>query len=338
MRKYLPLIALLALFVACKPEQKPEPQPEQKPEEKPEPIPEGARGVLSIDVLRPGGDPLTGEFRITGYESLPESKIAYSGNRATVSFQAAEGVSLPATELTLSVTGDILLFPGTDKISVPAIAAGENRDLSFQVHVGEDIRNWQFEEKKTVGERTLTGRRILDNRNYPSYDFELEGASVLSWYVNNTAYRLSGTVAITFREGYSEGYDTETHDYAGFESIPLPKDGSTTVEAWLDAHKESTEMETTLNYSFHVSAWAMWNVIIQLYVEPETQSLLAVRLDGNGNPTDEKVVLASVTRNQFECSYGIEELPYPLADGEYVWDGGLEGGAGNAGGEMVDFN
>ena len=316
MKRYLSLIALVVVFASCKRE----PQPE--------PTPEGAKGVINIEVLRPNGDPMTGAFQISGYESLPGSSVAYSGNNAAVSFQAKEGVSLSSTDLSITVSGENILNPKTESINVPSLPAGQEKELSFKVYVGENINDWRCEEQTTIGSRVIVKRYLLSNSDYATYDYTLD--NVHSWYVNNTAYKLTGSCVIAGMIGFNEGYDVEIHDYAGFEGM--------TAKEWLEDRKGASLEDLSINYTFSVSAWAMWTVVIQTYSTPKTQTLLAVKLDEKGNPTDEKVVLASVTHDQADFSYGCEELPYPKADGQYEEGKGLEGGPNNAGGDLVEVN
>ena len=316
MKRYFFLIALVVVCASC------------KREKQPEPTPEGAKGVINIEVLRPNGDPITGAFQISGYESLPGSSVAYSGNNAAVSFRADKGVSLSSTDLSITVSGENILNPKTESINVPSLPAGQEKDLSFKVYVGENSKEWRCEEQTTKGARVVVKRSLLSNSNYATYDYLL--GDVSSWYVNNTAYMLTGRVSMDFKEGFSEGYDVELHDYAGFEGMA--------AGAWLEDKKAASLSDYTLNYTFRVSAWAMWNVVVMTYSTPKTQTLLAVKLDEKGNPTGEKVVLASVTNDEADYSYGCEELPYPKADGQYVEGKGLEGGPENAGGDIVEVH
>ena len=314
--KYISLfIASVALLASCKPEQ-------------PEPAPEGAKGTVEIEILTPSDAPLTGTFQITGYESLPGSSVAYSGNKAAISFQADKGVSLSSTDLSITVSGEKILKPKTESINVPSLPAGQEKALSFKIHVGENMRDWRCEEQTVKGTRVLIKRSLLSNSDYETYDHMLE--NVPFWYINNTAYMLNGRVSMDFKEGFSEGYDCELHDYAGFEEMA--------AGAWLEDKKAASLSDYTLNYTFHVSAWALWNVTVCTYYTPTTQTLLAVKLDEKGNPTDEKVVLASVTRDEHEYSYGCLELPYPEAGGQYKEGNGLEGGPDDVGGTWIEVD
>jgi len=335
MKKIFSLIALAGVIAACTPEQI---QTAFKLA--------GAKGAIDVEVVKLNGDPIEGQFQIAGFDALPGSSIAYSGNKAVITFQAAEGASVALTDLTLTATGENILFPVSGKVTVPALVPGQEAKLACRIRVGETVGEWYFGEEGEAGETELVQSGLLANPHYTTFAYSHAG--IESWYVNNSEFMLSGVVEVPYKEGYTAGYDVEFHDYAGFEtvyvdyiwglSVPMA------VKDWVEAMSAEDLEEGTAKINFKVSAWAMWNIYDEIYRTPIKARLVAIPLvkdeDGELVPSEneaDKKVVASVSYDKFETEAGLIELPYPEAAGHYVKGQGHENGATNAGGG-ISFN
>ena len=333
MKKFFSLIALAGVIAACTPEQI---ETAFKLE--------GAKGTIAVEVVKLDGSAISGSFQISGYQSLPNSNVTYAANKALITFYAPESDAIAEQVLTLTASGDEIITPVSTTVTVPYLLAGQVAALSGRIRVGESVDGWYFMFDEETGEKTET-IGFLANPHYATYAYT--HGDVNSWYVNNSENMLKGTVPVTYQEGYSAGRDVVFPDYAGFETVYPAGSESVVVKDWVENAKAGDLKETTVNYEFQVSAWAMWNVVVRKIVTPATQSILAVKLNEDGTaPLDEKgkplasaevYKVASVTADKYECSYGVEELPYPNAAGHYVEGHGHANGGDNAGGG-ISFN
>lgn len=332
MKKFFSLIALAGVLAACTPEQI---QTAFKLD--------GAKGVIAVEVVKLDGAPISGQFQIAGYQSLPNSSITYEGNKALIAFYAAESTAISEQVLTLTATGDQIITPVSTTVTVPDLIAGQVVALSGRIRVGESVDGWYFMYDEEAG---MKSEKVgfLANPHYATYAYT--HGDVDSWYVNNSENMLMGTVPITYKEGYSAGRDVVFPDYSGFETVYPGGTETVVVKDWVENAKAGNLQEITVNYEFMVSAWAMWNVVVRQIVTPVVQSILAVKLneDGTAPVADGKPLasatvytVASVTADKYECSFGAEELPYPDAAGHYVPGNGAAHGGENAGGG-ISFN
>ena len=329
MKKFFSLIALAGVIAACTPEQI---QTAFKLA--------GAKGTIEVEVVKLNGDPIEGQFSIAGFESLPGSNIAYSGNKATITFQAGESTAIAQQQLTLTATGEQILKPVSTAVTVPDLLAGQVAVLSARIRVGETLQGWYFSEEDESGKKE-TKIGFLTNDNYPTYAYTHD--DVTSWYVNNSEYMLEGVAEIPYKDGFSAGRDVVRHDYAGWEAVYIDYlfglSVEMTVDDWIEAMMEEDVEEGVIEYPFQVSAWGMWNIIVYQSTTPITSKLIATKLDEEGELTDETVLLASVTYDAYEFDGGFYELPYPEAAGHYQKGHGHDahGTAANAGGG-ISFN
>ena len=333
MKKFFSLIALAGVIAACTPEQI---QTAFKLA--------GAKGTIEVEVVKLNGDPIEGQFSIAGYESLPGSNIAYSGNKATITFQAGESTPIAQQQLTLTASGEQILKPVSTTVTVPDLLAGQTAMLSCKIRAGESLEGWYFYEDITEGDAIVkTG--LLENANYAKYS--ATHYDIPFWYVNNSEYILDGVVEIPYKYGNSAAYDIVRKDYAGFEEIYLDiflgLSEKIAVSEWLDmyldSYGEADIEEDVFEAPFQVSAWAMWNVYVDQATIPYDVKLMAVKLDENGKETDEKIELASFKVDFYDYDAGMIELAYPDAAGHYVKGHGHDahGTAANAGGG-ISFN
>ena len=329
MKKLFSLIALAGVIAACTPEQI---ETAFKLA--------GAKGTIEVEVVKLDGTPYQGQFQITGYDALPGNSISYAGNKATISFQASESAAIALADLTLTATGENILYPETGKVTVPSLLAGQEVKLTCRIRVGQSVGDWYVsEEFEEAGEPQLLQRALLANSHYATYAYShAANEGIDSWYVNNSEFMLTGKTKIPYKTGYSAGYDVEIHDYAGVEvvyvdylwglAVPV------VVKDWVEEMSEPAVKEGEEDYEFSVSAWAMWNVFSEIYSTPVTASLVATKLDADLEQTDESIVLASLKYDYFQTIGGVVELPYPEAAGHYVEGHGHANGANNAGGGM----
>ena len=333
MKKFFSLIALAGVIAACTPEQI---QTAFKLA--------GAKGTIEVEVVKLSGDPIEGQFSIAGFESLPGSSIAYSGNKATITFQAGESTPIAQQQLTLTATGEQILKPVSTTVTVPDLLAGQTAMLSCKIRAGESLEGWYFYEDPVEGD-AIVKSGYLQNANYEKYS--ATHYDIPFWYVNNSEYILDGVAEIPYKIGNSAAYDIVKTDYAGFEEIYIESlfglSEKLTVSEWLDYYLESYGEadieEDVFEAPFQVSAWAMWNVYVDQATIPYDVKLYAVKLDEQGKETDEKVVLASFKLDFYDNYAGMIELAYPDAAGHYVQGHGHDshGSAANAGGG-ISFN
>ena len=331
MKKFISLIAFAGVIAACTPEQI---ETAFKLE--------GAKGAIAVEVVKLDGSAISGQFEIEGFKSLPSSNVTYSGNKALITFAAGESEAIPEQVLTLTASGEQIITPVSTTVTVPALLAGQVAQLSGSIRVGESVDGWYFMFDEKAGEAS-ENIGLLANSHFTTYTYTHEG--VESWYVNNSENMLSGSVSIPVKEGYSAGTDVVFPDYAGFETV-YPGE-AVVVKDWVESVKAADLKETTVNYEFKVSAWAMWNVIVRQITTPVTRSIIAAKLNADGSaPVDaegkllasaEPFTVASVKAEKYECTYGVKELPYPGAAGHYEEGHGHAHGGENAGGG-ISFN
>lgn len=329
MKKFFSLIALAGVIAACTPEQI---ETAFKLA--------GAKGTIDVEVVKLNGDALEGTYKITGFEQLPGSSIAYNGNKATITFSAAESASINLTEISLTAEGEQIIKPVSTIVTVPTIYAGQVAKLSARIRVGETLQGWYFSEESEYGE-TESKIGFLANDHYATHAYT--HGDITSWYVNNSEFMLSGTAQVPYIDGFSAGYNVEQHDYAGWEAIYLDYifglSVETTVDEWVEAMCAEDLEEGVIDFPFQVSAWAMWNIIVYQDKTPITAKLTATKVDEEGELTDEVVLLASVTYDRYDFEGGLVELPYPGAAGHYEKGHGHDahGNGANAGGG-ISFN
>lgn len=315
MKKLFSLIALAGVIAACTPEQI---ETAFKLA--------GAKGTIEVEVVKLDGTPYEGQFQITGYDALPGNSISYAGNKATISFQAAESAAVTLADLTLTATGENILYPETGKVTVPSLLAGQEAKLSCRIRVGENADGWYVDiDEKTIS--TFVEDGFLANDAYPTYAYSHGG--IESWYVNNTENYLTGSVTVVDKYGFTEGYNFEFNNYVGFENSI----------ANFKAIFEPEDMETEeIKYDFKVSAWAMWNVVVEYLGYLREGALTATKIGEDGKLTKEVIDLAKCNYKFYLGSlYGAIEIPYPEATGHYVEGHGHAHGGDNAGGG-ISFN
>ena len=89
---------------------------------------------------------------------------------------------------------------------------------------------------------------------------------------------------------------------------------------------------------FIVSAWAMWNVVVEYLGYLREGALTATKIGEDGKLTKEVIDLAKCNYKFYLGSlYGAIEIPYPEATGHYVEGHGHAHGGDNAGGG-ISFN
>ena len=329
MKKFFSLIALAGVIAACTPEQI---ETAFKLA--------GAKGTIEVEVVKLNGEALEGQFQISGYDALPNSSIAYAGNKATITFSAAESTPINLTDLTLTASGEQIVKPVSTTVTVPALLAGQVAKLNARIRVGETLQGWYFGEESEYGE-TETKIGFLANDHYATHAYT--HGDITSWYVNNSEFILEGSAKIPYIDGFSAGYNVEQHDYAGWEAVYVDYlfglSVEMTVDEWVEAMSEEDLEEGTLDFNFQVSAWAMWNVIVYQDKTPITAKLTATKLDEEGELTEESILLASVTYDRYSIDGGLVELPYPGAAGHYEKGHGHDahGNGANAGGG-ISFN
>ncbi len=315
MKKFFSLIALAGVIAACTPEQI---QTAFKLA--------GAKGAIDVEVVKLNGDPIEGQFSIAGYESLPNANISYAGNKATITFSAAESKEINLIDLTLTVSGDEIVRPESTKISVPSILAGQEAKLYALIRVGENVDDWYVHSStKTEEDKYEIGYLVNDAYEKMAYTHDIFDF----WYVNNTENLLTGVAKIDDIYGYSACTNLVVNNYAGFEN---------TVAGYVENMEEDMIDVEKVDYEFIVSAWAMWNVAVVNFYDLKHSKLLATRIGADGELTDEEILLASCDYKYYWLTiYGVEELPYPNATGHYVEGHGHAHGGDNAGGG-ISFN
>ena len=315
MKKFFSLIALAGVLAACTPEQI---QTAFKLD--------GAKGVIAVEVVKLDGAPISGQFQIAGYQSLPNSSITYEGNKALIAFYAAESTAISEQVLTLTATGEQIITPVSTTVTVPDLIAGQVVTLSGLIRVGENADGWYVDVVETKGEPSQS-EGFLANDSYSTYAYSHAGIS--SWYVNNSENYLTGSVQIPVEVGSEPCTNFTSTDYAGFENA---------IAQFKSSSEAGTLTSEVVNYDFVVSAWAMWNVYVQRSVCPVHAKLQATRLGADGERTDEVVTLAECDYVlHLETTYRAVELPYPEAAGHYVEGHGHANGGNNAGGG-ISFN
>ena len=332
MKKFFSLIALVGVIAACTPEQLSTAFKLA-----------GAAGEINVEVVKLNGDALEGQFSITGFESLPGAAISYSGNKAVTTFQAAESTPLTLTDLTLTATGENILYPESTKVTVPEILAGQQTKLVCKIRVGENMGDWYItsEDEEEDFEYEIG---YLVNSHYESVAYT--HSVFTQWYVNNSDLLLTGTVEVPYIYGYTAGHDFERHDYAGFEqfeyfeeyfiglgySIPM------TIDEWIEAMETEDIEEDTWEEEFTVSAWSYWNYVCIQEIYHHAARLYAIRVV-DGELTDEEVDLASCKYESYYPEWGQIEIPSPTMPGHAHYEAGHGHGHGgdNAGGG-ISFN
>ncbi|MBP5337361.1 MAG: hypothetical protein J6Y63_07640 [Bacteroidales bacterium] len=329
MKKFFSLIALVGVIAACTPEQLSTAFKLA-----------GAAGEINVEVVKLNGDALEGSFSITGFESLPGAAISYSGNKAVITFQAAESTPLSLTDLTLTASGENILFPESTKLTVPEILAGQQTKLACKIRVGENMGDWYI---------------TMDEEDY-DYDYEI-GYLVNShyenvaythdafdqWYVNNSDLLLTGTVEVPYVYGYTAGHDFVRHDYAGFEQFEQDFMSwfgmePSTIDEWIEAMSEDDLEEGVEEEEFTVSAWSYWNYVCIQEIYYVAARLYAIKVVDQ-ELTDEEVDLASCKYEFFYPMWGQIEIPSPTMPGHahYEFGHGHGHGGDNAGGG-ISFN
>lgn len=315
MKKFFSLIALAGVLAACTPEQI---QTAFKLD--------GAKGVIAVEVVKLDGAPISGQFQIAGYQSLPNSSITYEGNKALIAFYAAESTAISEQVLTLTATGEQIITPVSTTVTVPDLLAGQVVTLSGLIRVGENADGWYVDVAETKGEPSRIDG-FLANDSYPVYAYSHAG--ITSWYVNNSEYGLTGTARIPLVYGSEPCVNFTSTDYIGFENA---------IAQFKNSYEAGTLTSEVVNYDFVVSAWAMWNVHVLCSVCPVHAMLRATRLGADGELTDEVVTLAECDFvSHVETTAKVVELPYPEAAGHYAAGHGHANGADNAGGG-ISFN
>ena len=329
MKKLFSLIALAGVIAACTPEQVDTAFKLA-----------GAKGTIDVEVVKLNGDPVEGQIEISGFNALPNASIAVSGNTAKISFQADESQSIDKTDLTLTASGENIYRPESAPIAVPDILAGQSAQLSCKIRVGESIGEWYVEEITEYGDAKLTRSYVLDNANshYASHAYSHGGVN--SWFVNNSEFLLTGNVKVPYLSGYSAGYDVVFHDYAGFEVVYLDYFLGlympTIVKDWVEDMSEASVIEKEVEDEFTVSAYSMWNYVVELYTTPIKASLVATKLDADYDLTEETIELATVSYDRYRTLYYPVEIPIPGAEAHYHAGHGHDahGSMPNAGGGL----
>lgn len=324
MKKFFSLIALVGIIAACTPEQI---QTAFKLA--------GASGKITVEVVKINGEAYSGTFQISGQESLAGQQTTYSGNKAEITFQFADSQAIEnVINLTLTATGDGILKPASAPVIVPKVLAGGVVELACKIVVGENADGWYvYTSTDYDDDYFINGVGYLVNSHYGTYthsssvDFGPFEVPVESWYVNESDLILSGVAEVEVIDGYPEG---EGIDYGiiGFEN---------TVAEFIDAYTYEALDNYTVEVPFQVSGWAMWNFVTVYYGTHYYTSLIANKLDADGDLTDEEVLLAEVAWDTVGTVGTPVELPYPGMPGDAHYEEGHGHGHGgdNAGGGIA---
>lgn len=308
MKKLISLIALAGVIAACTPEQ----------------IDTafklaGGKVTVEVDVIDIiNGGAYSGDYTVTSNFGT------VSGNKIT--FEAAESQAVAAGNYDITVSGPKLAKDYKATYAVPAVLAGGEAVIKASVFVGEPINGWTvdtaFDEKAVVESQEVF---FLANGHYPTYAYSHAGID--SWYYNNSEFMLEGTVL----------YDCSIYDWTVSNVVNKEYLGFEEIFDNLLAYYDDRDVEET-EYSFVVSAWAMWNVVQTNYRTKVPYTVFAFK-DKNENEKlddgEEYLELGSFDLDEVVTALvEVHELPYPEAEGHYEEGHGRSGGASNAGGSI----